>query len=99
MKGSDEPWDIVLHRLTAARLGIELPEDDDDDQADDVAAMAERLGIKPSVLTKGQELAKYSEEELSEVIAQFRAKDEEMTTEDILKQLRRNRRKKRGREK
>ena len=95
MKGSDEPWDIALHRLTAAGLGVELPKDDDSGQGDDVATMAERLGIKPSVLKAGQELAKYSEEEFARVVALLRAKGEELTSDDVVKQLRRNRRKKR----
>lgn len=95
MKGSDEPWDIALHRLTAAGLGVELPQDDDSGQGDDVATMAERLGIKPSVLKAGQELAKYSEEEFARVVALLRAKGEELTSDDVVKQLRRNRRKKR----
>lgn len=94
MKSSDEPWDIALHRLTADHLGVELPQDNDG-QAEDVAAIAERLGIKASVLKKGQELAKYSDEEFSKAIDQLRAKREEMTSDDVAKQLRRNRRKKR----
>lgn len=54
--------------------------------------VAERLGIKPSVLKAGQELAKYSEEELAAAIAEFTAEKEEMTHDDIMKRLRRNRR-------
>jgi len=101
MRGVDEPWDIVLHRLTAARLGVEEPDDDEaqaDEAVDDVAVMAERLGIKADVLRRGQELAKYSEEELSAAIASLKAEadDDALTSDSILARLKRNRRKRPG---
>jgi len=96
MQGVDVPWDIMLHGLTAARLGIEEPEDDEaqaDEADDDVAAMAERLGIKPDVLSRGRELAFYSEVEIAAVVSHLVAEDEEPTTDAILARLKRSRRK------
>jgi len=93
MRGVDEPWDIVLHRLTAAGLGIDEP-DDDEAQADDVAVLAERLGIKADVLRQGQELAGYSEDELSAAIAGLKAEadsEDVLTSDAILARLKRNR--------
>jgi hypothetical protein len=91
MRGVDEPWDIVLHRLTAAGLGVVEP--DDDDQADDVAAMAERLGIKPEVLQRCTELAEFTEAEIAAVVSQLTADNEEVTTDVILARLKRSRHK------
>jgi len=101
MKGVDRPWDIMLHRLTAVGLGVDEPDDDEaqsDEAGDDVAVMAERLGIKADVLRQGQKLAEYSEEELSAAIASLKAEadDDALTSDSILARLKRNRRKRPG---
>ena len=66
---------------------------DDDDQADDVAAMAERLGIKPEVLQRCTELAEFTEAEIAAVVSQLTAENEEATTDVILARLKRSRHK------
>jgi len=99
MQGVDEPWDIMLHRLTAARLGVDEPDDDEaqaDEADDDVAAMAERLGIKADVLRRGRELAFYSEVEIAAVVSHLVAEDEDVTTDAIVARLKRSRRKRPG---
>lgn len=93
MRGVDEPWDIALHRLTAAGLGVDEPQDHDAGQADATQAMAAGLGIKPELLKRGRELAKYSHAEFSLAMAQLRVERKEITEGEILKRLRRNRRK------
>jgi hypothetical protein len=96
MSGSNEPWDIALHRVAAARLGVKLPDKDGSQSKGDgteTLALLKRLGITPDTAKRAQELARFSEVEFSKAVAELKAKGEELTSDDIAKQLRRNRRK------
>jgi len=54
-----------------------------------------RLGITADTARRALELARYSEAESSKAVEELIAKGEEVTCDDVAKQLRRNRRKKR----
>lgn len=96
MARHDEPWDIALHRIVSGRLKISRRPATGSNRgtgAVPVATAQHQFGLSPQVLKQSSKLAKYSEAEFDAVIAELRTRGEEFTTDDVLAQLKRNRRK------
>lgn len=84
----DEPWDIALHKIVADDLGVELPGDDIAGEG----SSAQGLGLNADDLRMSREFAKYDDAEFARAMEEVQAKSNELTKDDVLKRLRRNRR-------
>jgi hypothetical protein len=96
------PWDIALSAVAAEAMGIAPDADAKEseppspDAAATAAEIAERYGVdlSPEFMAAAERLAKYTEAELDQAMDELRAEGDEITSADIERRLKRNRRRK-----